>query len=31
MIQFSIDDKNKDMNIIRAEVLAARPLEDDFQ
>jgi len=31
MIQFSIDDKNRDMNIIRAEVLAARPLEDDFQ
>lgn len=31
MIYFSIDDKYRDMNIIRAEVLAARPLDEDFQ
>ncbi len=31
MIYFSIDDKSRDTNIIRAEVFAARPLEEDFQ
>jgi len=31
MIYFSIDDKSKDMNIIRAEVFVARPPEKDFQ
>lgn len=31
MIYFSIDDMSKDKNIIRAEVFAARPLDEDFQ